>query len=135
MSSYAACHHDVEAPINSDNHGVFFLNSRIQVNDITDGCSTTIFIGEKRNRADDLTWMSGTRASLRNTGSPINTANPVDPGSSPSAVGGFGSWHPKGGFFSFGDGSVRFLKETIDAATLRRLGNRADGELVNEGPY
>ncbi|MGE3777126.1 MAG: DUF1559 domain-containing protein, partial [Pirellulaceae bacterium] len=28
-SDYAAVHHDVEAPIDVDNHGMFFLNSRI----------------------------------------------------------------------------------------------------------
>ena len=36
-SSYAGCHHDVEAPIDVDNHGVFFLNSRVSHDDLTDG--------------------------------------------------------------------------------------------------
>ncbi len=36
-SSYAACHHDVEAPIDEDNHGVFFLNSHVRVTDVADG--------------------------------------------------------------------------------------------------
>ncbi len=64
VSNYAACHHDVEAPIDVDNHGVFFLNSRIRYEDITDGASHTIFIGEKIAEPNDLGWMSGTRADL-----------------------------------------------------------------------
>jgi prepilin-type N-terminal cleavage/methylation domain-containing protein/prepilin-type processing-associated H-X9-DG protein len=71
-SSYAACHHDVEAPIDSNNNGVMFLNSKIGLEDITDGASNTIFIGEKIGEPTDLGWMSGTRATLRNTGWPIN---------------------------------------------------------------
>ena len=71
-SNYAACHHDLEAPIDANNHGVFFLNSHILADDVLDGLSYTIFLGEKRMDPDGLGWMSGTRATLRNTGTPIN---------------------------------------------------------------
>jgi prepilin-type N-terminal cleavage/methylation domain-containing protein/prepilin-type processing-associated H-X9-DG protein len=77
VSSYAAVHHDVEAPIDVDNHGTFFLNSRLHADDITDGLSHTIFVGEKHCDPNDLGWMSGTRATLRNTGTPLNTALPA----------------------------------------------------------
>jgi prepilin-type processing-associated H-X9-DG protein len=73
FTSYAGVHHDVEAPIDVDNNGVFFLNSRVRYDDITDGSSHTLFIGEKFIEPDDLGWMSGTRSTLRNTGAPINT--------------------------------------------------------------
>jgi prepilin-type N-terminal cleavage/methylation domain-containing protein/prepilin-type processing-associated H-X9-DG protein len=76
QSSYAACHHDVEAPIDAGNHGVFYLNSRIRDDDVTDGLSTTIFVGEMQSKPATLGWMSGTRATLRNTGSPINKPRP-----------------------------------------------------------
>jgi prepilin-type N-terminal cleavage/methylation domain-containing protein/prepilin-type processing-associated H-X9-DG protein len=76
-SNYAAVHHDVEAPIDADNHGTFFLNSRLRYDDITDGPSHTLFLGEKLCDPDDLGWMSGTRATLRNTGSPLNTPLPT----------------------------------------------------------
>ena len=78
-SSYAGCHHDVEAPIDAGNHGVLFLNSRIATKDITDGPSHTIFLGEKLTGAGDLGWMSGTRATLRNTGTPLGMT-PADEG-------------------------------------------------------
>ena len=68
MTSYAGVHHDVEAPIAADNHGVLFLNSAVRYEDITDGSSNTLFVGEKLNDGLDLGWASGTRASLRNTG-------------------------------------------------------------------
>jgi prepilin-type N-terminal cleavage/methylation domain-containing protein/prepilin-type processing-associated H-X9-DG protein len=69
MSSYAGCHHDLESPIDADNHGVFFLNSHVRSRDLRHGTSHTIFVGEKITRKGDLGWMSGTRATLRNTGS------------------------------------------------------------------
>ena len=68
LASYAACHHDREAPIDANNNGVFFLNSRIRYEDVTDGSSHTIFLGEKIPDGLDLGWMSGTRATLRNVG-------------------------------------------------------------------
>jgi prepilin-type N-terminal cleavage/methylation domain-containing protein len=74
-SSYVGCHHDVEAPIDADNRGVFFLNSRLTRDDIKDGAAYTLFIGEKLIEDSDLGWLSGTPATLRNTGSPLNRLN------------------------------------------------------------
>jgi len=68
---YAACHHDKEKQIDAKDNGVFFLNSFVRYDDITDGSSHTIFVGEKLPDAWDLHWLSGTRATLRNTGTPI----------------------------------------------------------------
>ena len=76
LSSYAACHHDSEAPIDTTNHGVMYLNSRVRMDDVTDGLSHTIFVGEIF-KAHPLGWMSGTRATLRNTGHPINRIDPA----------------------------------------------------------
>ena len=69
MGSYAGCHNDVETPIAANNNGVFFLNSSVRYEDITDGSSQTIFLSEKVNDGLDQGWASGTRASLRNMGS------------------------------------------------------------------
>ncbi len=71
-SNYAGVHHDVEAPIDTTNRGVFFLNSHVSYEDISDGASQTIFIGERLGESRDLGWLSGTRATLRNMGMPIN---------------------------------------------------------------
>ena len=71
-SDYAAVHNDMELPIDVDNNGVFYLNSRVRQADVLDGTSQTIFLGEKITLPGDLGWMSGTRATLRNMGSPLN---------------------------------------------------------------
>jgi prepilin-type N-terminal cleavage/methylation domain-containing protein len=72
FSNYAGCHHDVEAPIDADNRGVFFLNSRLTRDDLKDGPAYTLFIGEKLIEDTDLGWLSGTPATLRNTGTRLN---------------------------------------------------------------
>jgi len=143
-SNYAGCHHDVEAPIQVDNRGVLFLNSQIRYTDITDGLAHTIFCGEKRQNKGDLGWISGTRATLRNTGTTINETPPPRTGpdeplqadGTPAPidvlyVGGFGSYHAGGiANFAFGDGSVKAVSETISPKIYVLLGNRADGQLI-----
>ncbi|MBN1851279.1 MAG: DUF1559 domain-containing protein [Pirellulales bacterium] len=79
FSCYAACHHDIEAPIDADNHGVFFLNSHVTYDDLLDGAGYTLFLGEMiPHPKSDLGWMSGTPATLRNTGSPLNAKLPAN---------------------------------------------------------
>jgi prepilin-type N-terminal cleavage/methylation domain-containing protein len=138
--SFAACHGGTETQIAEDNEGVFFLNSRIRYRDIRDGSTNTLFFGEKFQTAADLNWMSGTRSSLRNTGSKPNELPAVREFrgnlleiphglKDPDVVGGFGSWHTGGAQFALGDGSVRFLSENIDKVIYESLGKRADGTL------
>lgn len=72
LSSYAGCHNDKEAPIDTSNNGVFILNKQLTYDDLKDGAAHTLFIGEKRtDMATDLGWLSGTPATLRNAGSPL----------------------------------------------------------------
>jgi prepilin-type processing-associated H-X9-DG protein len=134
LSSYAGCHHDSEAPIDKDNNGVLFLNSRISFSDITDGSSQTILIGEKVPLYNDFGWLSGTRSTLRNTGPfsmPTLTKPRVTPDEEGSlTVGGFGSFHSSGSNFAFADGSVRYVAASINMDLYRKLGNRHDGELL-----
>src|SRR4029077_20290606 len=73
MNNYVGVHHDVEAPIAADNHGVLFLNSHVRHEDVTDGVSLTVFVGETIHDGLGLGWASGTRASLRNTGITANS--------------------------------------------------------------
>jgi prepilin-type N-terminal cleavage/methylation domain-containing protein len=209
LSNYAGCQNGVEAPIDENNNGVLFLNSHIRDKDITDGASNTIFAGEKCGSQWDLGWMSGTRATLRNCGTPLGetvlddgprryapepgkklpappavTDKPAAPEETAEAgkqvdaeqeaeteqkseaekkaemekkaedekiakekmkelqakigstlyVGGFGSYHPYGTNFVFGDGAVHFTRNDIDLKLLEQLGDRADGKLLEGGP-
>jgi len=97
--NYMACHSSTETPIDADNDGVFFLNSKLRSRDIPDGISNTIFFGEANIFNDGqigqdtrpmgrqfilpedaegpfvdggLGWMSGTPGTLRNTGNKPN---------------------------------------------------------------
>ena len=65
-SSYAGCSNSTEMPIDQENDGVLFLNSRMPYDDIADGTSHTLLIAEKRSNNDRLGWLSGTRDTLRN---------------------------------------------------------------------
>jgi prepilin-type processing-associated H-X9-DG protein len=47
----------------------------------------------------------------------------------------FRSRHPGGANFLFGDGSVRFLKESINLTTYHSLATRAMGEIVSADAY
>lgn len=159
--SYMGCHHDAEAPIDADNNGVLYLNSRIAYDDITDGPAYTILLGEARG-GGMLGWASGTRSTLRNAGHPINERDSLVPArtnfvsraTAPGPpevgtveswvqggllpmyyVGGFSSWHPTGANILLCDGSARFLKETVDRRVLRRLANRSDGELIGDDEF
>ena len=140
-NSYVGCYHDREAPIDDDNNGLLFLNSRISYADIYDGSSKTILLGEAIPSPSSLGWVSGTRATLRNTGSferyVPNQATPT--GDSEEAatadnvvrVGGFGSNHAGGvANFALADGSARAISQDINPSVFRRLGNRADGEII-----
>jgi prepilin-type N-terminal cleavage/methylation domain-containing protein len=134
-SDYAGVHHDSEAPIDSNNNGLLFLNSRVRFGEIEDGSSNTLLVGEKLSEVQGLGWASGTRATLRNTGSQLESPKnlAVVPAAQVNAltVGGFGSAHTGGAQFVLADGSVRFLSSSIDAKLYRRLGHRADGELMD----
>ena len=72
LTNYAGCTGDVEAPIDANNTGVFFLNSRIRYEDVEDGASNTLFVGEKLADSAELGWASGTRSTLRNMGWMVN---------------------------------------------------------------
>jgi len=47
----------------------------------------------------------------------------------------FGSPHPGGGGYAFGDGSVRMLRYEIDSEIFRRLAVRNDGEPVDASQW
>ena len=94
---YAGVHNDVEKPIDAADNGMFFLNSKLRVEDVSDGLSQTLFLGEKFPDGWDLHWMSGTRATLRNTGLGINALKyraDLPPAEDRRGLVGGNSWSP-----------------------------------------
>jgi prepilin-type N-terminal cleavage/methylation domain-containing protein/prepilin-type processing-associated H-X9-DG protein len=143
-STYAGCHHDVEAPIDANNNGMLFLNSKVRFRDIYDGSSNTILLSEAiPDDEKELGWVSGTRATLRNTGvlqpprrrnqpMPADQSEDGEPVSS-TYVGGFGSYHSGGVInVAMADGSTRAISSNLDLNVLHQLGSRADGAIPKD---
>lgn len=135
QTSLCAAYHEVEAPIDVDNHGIMFLNSHVRIDDIGDGASNTMLFSEARLESGSFGWISGTRWSLRNGGTVLNGPVPAATKANASPVGGFSSYHPGGVNIAMADGSVRFLKMTTGTAALKSLISRNDGGLFNAASY
>ncbi|HEV7280706.1 MAG TPA: DUF1559 domain-containing protein [Pirellulaceae bacterium] len=109
----------------------------------TDGLSNTIFAGEVRRGCSahvDNGWnRSNNGQGLVSTVIPINYDTcDYDLGSDAckwranwSTEFGFRSRHPGGAQFVFGDGSVRYLAETIDHLNYQALGHPSDGKVAS----
>jgi hypothetical protein len=106
--------------------------SAVRFEDITDGLSNTIFIGEKHVRRGqfgvgwlDCSLYNGDYASCSSRGAGPDFPLAKTPDETQPV---FGSYHPGICQFNFGDGSVRALKNTIDPNVLGLLANIADGQ-------
>jgi prepilin-type processing-associated H-X9-DG protein/prepilin-type N-terminal cleavage/methylation domain-containing protein len=141
----------------SENNGVFFRNSCVGSRDITDGSSLTMMVGERSRTISDATWVGVVPSAefctkpardyeecrpsyamvLAHTGPtpPGGYGWVVVPNSKSAAADNFWSLHPGGCNFLFCDGSVRFLKETVDAKVFSSLSTRAGGEVMSPDQF
>jgi prepilin-type N-terminal cleavage/methylation domain-containing protein/prepilin-type processing-associated H-X9-DG protein len=112
---------------------------------IVDGTSKTLLVTEKwvhfslyqtGGQGDDKGWADGFDFdSLRNTMlSPRSDGEGGPPDSTPEDPKNylFGSAHSGGINTVFADGSVGFISFDVDLETFNRLGNRQDGEVINQ---
>jgi prepilin-type N-terminal cleavage/methylation domain-containing protein/prepilin-type processing-associated H-X9-DG protein len=138
--------------------GCFFRNSRTRIAEITDGSSNTIAIGERSHNLSYVTWTARSvggwlgKSSLLQGGTDTFNPSPeecwtqvlgpagLEDGprtiNQPTAhVEDYWSRHPGGANFLFADGSVHFLKSSINPATWRALATRGMGEVISADGY
>ncbi len=159
LSSYAGNGGQISAYWNypATQDGVFCINSRTRIAEITDGTSNTVFFGERYHYDPvyDKLWPSEPLASswggwawanttslqdmalssgTLNDPTPINYLLPVGAANTYANQDrrhrAFGSGHSSGANFAFVDGSVRFLTNSTPTEVLRLLCIRNDGQTV-----
>ena len=113
---------------------------RYKLTDIRDGLSNTFFLGEKAVHSNHMGEPDGWGDnSIYNGDQPfafMRIGGPQVPivGSATGFDGvrpAFGSFHPRGCNFSFGDASTRLIPPDVDPFTLAQLCSRNDGKVVD----
>ena len=162
------------------NNGVLYRDSTVSINEISDGTSTTLLVGERSRNVADATWvgvpfyqagdaMVESWVCTKSTWSNPNVCKPASflvlartgpfPGCSASPDSEiatrtiaadpriatpnrrdagpteYNSLHPGGCNFLFCDGSVRFLKDKMNAPTFSYLATPAGEEKVSDDQF
>ena len=139
-------------------NGMFYRNSKVGFSDIIDGTSNTIAVGERSHNLSYVTWVARSIDGWLAKTSPIEGGtDKFDPSpeecwvqilgpvgledgnrtiNNPMAhVEDYWSLHPGGANMLFADGSVHFLKSTINPSSWRALATRASGEILSSDSY
>jgi prepilin-type processing-associated H-X9-DG protein/prepilin-type N-terminal cleavage/methylation domain-containing protein len=104
---------------NNPPNGTMLFDKHISIAMITDGTAHTLMISEDTQR-DDGQWINA--MNLFDVAFPINRGPVYDPD--------IHSEHSGGANGLFADGSVRFLRETMEVSVLAAIVTRAGGEPV-----
>jgi prepilin-type processing-associated H-X9-DG protein len=145
-------------------NGPIYRNSRVTYAAVTDGLSNTVVAGEKTPYLADATWVGiipgyrhfayGPFASLGTGGIGVNYDYPgailaahsgpslyedpvvIHPPNSPLGhTDEMYALHPGGANVLMGDGSVRFIRESINLLTWQALSSRQNGEVISADAY
>jgi len=148
-SSYVACFGPTDMDLTpEDRKGLFSRNSRTRFADVTDGLSQTLAAGERTNAVYLTVIGSSNHFDLETVWPGAIKENPTDDHAHTTLFQSaylinnpnFNdrssmSYHPGGSNYLFGDGSVKFLKLSIDLGVYQSLGSRAGGEVVGSDQY
>ncbi|NMC21737.1 MAG: DUF1559 domain-containing protein [Thermogutta sp.] len=118
---YGGIHGERITGRNDPPKGMMLYDRSLTVADVTDGTSSTIMVSEDSGFRDGQ-WING--LNVFDQAYAINQA--------PAFENDIRSEHPGGANALFTDGSVHFLKETMDLKVLAALCTRAGGEIVAE---
>ncbi len=134
--------------------GLFERNQVVGISGVTDGTSMTFMVGERSRNLADASWVGvipgnqlaanpgwpakeyvvGNTLVLGFTGEwdDLTWVSPNDPR---AHLANYWALHPGGCNFVFCDGSVRFLKESMDAHVFGYVSTRSSGEIVVAGQF
>lgn len=113
----------------------------IRLSDVLDGGSNTIMLAEmawtSQFGSRYRSWLRGGEAGGCYCVGARNATNGINSGLTANLIGQYnevpmGSMHTGGANFGLGDGSVRFIKQTIDIALYRALASRNGGETIGD---
>ena len=131
-----------------DRAGLLSRNSQTRFADVTDGLSQTFAAGERTNAVYLTVIGSIDHYDLETVWSGAIKEDPVDDHAHTTLFQAFAlinsplfddrdsmSYHTGGSNYLFADGSVRFIKLTINPMIYQSLGSRAGGEVVSADQY
>lgn len=145
--------------LSSQASGPFYRNARVTIASVTDGLSMTVFLGEHSPILSDKTWVgvpTGAMVCPRpgwafsspvcDYAAPLVSAHSgPSPNEHPPVIhvpnAPFGhvdqmyAEHPGGMNIMMGDGSVRFIKQSINAMTWVGLNTMARGEVISADAF
>ena len=138
-------------PGSGSGSGIFWRQcSGVSLAEITDGTSNTFLAGEQIQRVTSWNAWVEANQSIGSTALPLNYIAPgtkitsngsINVSNGASDTGNwfhwysFRSFHPGGGNFVLCDGSVKFIKSTINMATYQGLSTRGVGEVIGADSY
>jgi len=141
----------VGVPGQTTGSGIFWRQcSGVPLAQITDGTSNTFLAGEQIQKVTAWNAWVEANQSIGSTAIPLNYIAPgvaiTGSDSTILATGktdrysfhhwySFRSLHPGGGNFAMCDGSVKFVKSTVNIATYQALSTRAQGEVISADSY
>jgi hypothetical protein len=124
-------------------NGICFERSEVRASHVRDGASSTIMLGEKymcpdhyftgKSAADNESLYTGFNNDNYRSTNENWTPRPDQPGWDSGAH--FGSAHVAGVHVVLCDGSVHRINYSINPTTWARLGNRSDGQPVDQSSF